>query len=379
VAILTKNWVSGNCKMSSINNHTAILCSRLDLPGGIERAVVNTANLFASNGQQVTLVVLDETNNSFYPIHAAVKVVQHPLSFGITREGNVITRKIKWLRDVLKLGQLLKSLAPQLIIATEYPFAAAAILSGARKHSKVIAWEHHHYYELKRNLFWNKMFRLTYPRLDAVVCLNEDEKKLFQTVNQYTVVIPNFIAPVAVTTENNKRILTVARLTAVKGIDFLLTTAKEVLTKHPDWQWKLIGDGELKKDVLDFIDKENLHGKLLLQPPVDHNVLSEYQQASLYVMTSRNECFPMTLLEAQSAGLPCIAFDCATGPGHIITNDNGILVEKENPMQMADAISSLIQEKEKRKKMSGNAFEDVKRFSPGAVYQLWQQKIFSLL
>lgn len=359
--------------------HITILCSRLDLPGGIERAVINTANLFANNGHQVTLVVLDETNNSFYPISAAVKVVQHPLSFGITPEGNVITRKIKWLGDVLKLRRLLKSLAPQLVIATEYPFAAAAILSGARKHSKVVAWEHHHYYELKRNLFWNKMFRLTYPRLDAVVCLNEDEKNLFQTVNHHSVVIPNFIAPAVIDPQHNKRILTVARLTAVKGIDLLLTIAKEVLTKHADWQWKLIGDGELKKDVTDFIEKENLAGKLILQPPIDHNIITEYREASLFVMTSVNECFPMTLLEAQSAGLPCIAFDCETGPRHIITNDNGILVEKEKPVQMADAISSLIQEEEKRKKMSGNAFEDIKRFSPGAVYQLWQQKIFSLL
>ncbi|MBL0131796.1 MAG: glycosyltransferase [Chitinophagaceae bacterium] len=31
------------------------------------------------------------------------------------------------------------------------------------------------------------------------------------------------------------------------------------------------------------------------------------------MMTSRNECFPMTLLEAMSVGLPCISVDCETG------------------------------------------------------------------
>jgi glycosyltransferase involved in cell wall biosynthesis len=242
----------------------------------------------------------------------------------------------------------------------------------------VVAWEHHHYYELKRNLFWNRMFRLTYPRLDAVVCLNGDEQKLFQTINHHSLVVPNFIAPVSIHPLRQKQILTVARLTPVKGIGFLLAAAREVLLNHPGWQWKIIGDGELKKEVTDFIAEENLSGRLILQAPVDHNILAEYQQSSLYVMTSRNECFPMTLLEAQQAGLPCIAFDCESGPRHIITADNGILVEKENVSQLITAISLLITNEEKRKQMGQNALENVQRFSPDIVYAAWEEQVFTL-
>lgn len=359
--------------------HIAILCSRLDLPGGIERAVVNTANLFADNGHKVTLVILDDTDKSFYPIHSSVELIQQPLSFGITPDGNVVTRKIKLLGDVLKLRRLLKQLQSKLVIATEYPLAAAAILAGGRKQSKVISWEHHHYYELQRNSFWNNVFRLTYPRLDAIVCLNKDEQKLFGNINPKPVVIPNFIEAANRSDLTYKTILTVARLTTVKGIDHLLTAAKEVLSSHPAWQWKLIGDGEMKEDVLSFIKKENLEDRLILQPPVDHNIIAEYQQASLYVMTSRNECFPMTLLEAQSVGLPCIAFDCESGPRHIITSENGILVEKENIAKLAEIISSLINNEEPRNSMGTKAMENVRRFSPSAIYTLWQQEIFSLL
>ncbi|MEQ1677204.1 MAG: glycosyltransferase, partial [Chitinophagaceae bacterium] len=305
-------------------------------------------------------------------------LVQQPLSFGITPDGNIITRKIRLLGDVLKLRRLLNGLHPHLIIATEYPFTAAAILAGGRKKSKVISWEHHHYYELKRNSFWNNVFRLTYPRLDAIVCLNEDEQKLFAAINPKSLVIPNFIETTEKKILKNKRILTVARLTAVKGIDHLLQTAKEVLNTNPDWQWKIIGDGEMKEAVLAFTEKEKLINKLILQQPVDHNIISEYQQASLYVMTSRNECFPMTLLEAQSAGLPCIAFDCDSGPRHIITGENGILVEKENTTKLAEAISSLIKNVEQRDKMSVKAIENVQRFSPALVYAKWEETIFTL-
>ena len=359
--------------MSTVSKHIAFLCSRLDLPGGIERAITNTANLFFSEGHKVSLLILDETAETFYRINPEITIIQQSLSFGITQEGNIVTRKIKFLGDVLQLRKLLKRINADIVIATEYPFAAAALLSGAKKQSKIVSWEHHHMYELKRSPFWNKLFNLAYPRLNAVVCLNEDERKLFTIVNKNPVVIPNFIEPGTASELTNNLILTVARLTHVKGTDSLLQVAKTVLEKHPGWQWKLIGDGDMKTDVLDFIENENLQDWLILQLPVNENILPEYQQASLYVMTSRNECFPMTLLEAQAAGLPCISFDCETGPRHIIThNENGLLVEKENPDKLAEAVSLLINNEEQRKKMGKNALQNVQRFSPEKIYQLWE-------
>ena len=358
--------------------HIVILCSRLDLPGGIEKAIVNTANLFIEKKQAVTLVVLDTTKDSFYPVHPSVKIIEQPLSFGITSAGNVVTRKIKLLSDVLKLRKIMKVLRPDFIIATEYPFAAAAILTGAKKYASVVSWEHHHFYELEKNLFWNKLFRLTYPRLNAIICLNKDEQRLYATINSNPVVIPNFVEQGTAASLVNKLILTVGRLTPVKGTDLLLQTACLVLKKHPDWQWKLIGDGEMKATVTNFINTEKLDGKLILQQPVSHTILTEYQQSSLYVMTSRNECFPMTLLEAQSVGLPCISFDCETGPRHIIThNQNGLLAEKENPAKLADAISLLINEEDKRQQMGNNALVAIQQFSPEKVYQLWH-KLFEI-
>ena len=168
----------------STTKHIVILCSRLNLPGGIERAVVNTANLFASKGEKVTVLILDNTKDCFYPIDEPIQVIQQPLSFGITPEGNIITRKIKLLSDVLKLRRLLMKLQPSVVIASEYPFAAAAILSGASKYAKIVSWEHHHYYELKRNLFWDKVVNYTYPRLYAIVCLNEEEKNILEKIEE---------------------------------------------------------------------------------------------------------------------------------------------------------------------------------------------------
>ncbi len=224
-------------------------------------------------------------------------------------------------------------------------------------------------------MFWDKIFNLTYHKLDSIVCLNEDEKKLFSVNNRYSTVIPNFIiSATTLAPLTSKLILTVARLTHVKGIDYLLQSAKLVLQQHPDWKWKIIGDGDMKESVITFIEAENLQGQLCIQLPVDYQLQKEYESASLYVMSSRNECFPMTLLEAQSTGLPCIAFDCETGPRHIISNnEDGFLIEKENTERLAAAICTLIADEELRKKMGEGAFANVQRFSPENIYKLWEQ------
>lgn len=354
--------------------HIAIICSRLDLPGGIERAIINLANLLKEKAHEVTLIILDETKESFYPITPGIKIIQHPLFFGITDRGNILTKKSALIADTLKLKKILRDINPDLIITTEYPFAIAAILSGARKISKVISWEHHHFYELKRSFTWEKLFHLAYPRLDAVVCLNNDEKNIYTKINPRSLVIPNFIfqGPGKAALEN-KLILTIARLTHIKGIDLLLQTARLILQKHSDWKWKILGDGEMKNEVEDFIQKESLGNNLVIQNPVHHNIQHEYLESSMFVMTSRNECFPMTLLEAMSYGVPCIAINCETGPRHIIRpNEDGILVEKEKPVKLAEAISLLINDEERRKKMGEAATRNIQRFSREKIYGLWE-------
>ncbi|HZH96647.1 MAG TPA: glycosyltransferase, partial [Flavisolibacter sp.] len=170
--------------------------------------------------------------------------------------------------------------------------------------------------------------------------------------------------------------LTVGWLTHIKGTDLVPKIAALIFAKHPDWRWRVIGKGIEKESLINEIRQNGLSQNVQIIEPVSPNMEHEYNNAALYVMTSKFECFPMVLLEAMSHGLPVVAFDCPTGPAHIINSgEDGILTEAENVVAIATAVIELIEHEQKRKTMGANARKNIQRFSPEAIYTLWERTL----
>ena len=295
-----------------------IVCSRMDHPGGTERAIVNLASLLDANGHAVTLLIADETDRFFYSLPSSIRVVQEPLHFGITEKGNPLTRKLALLQHVARLKERFRTLQPDIIIGTEYHLTIASRWAG--RGFRVIGWEHHHLHWLKKNRFWSFLHRHFYPRLNRVVCNNAREQDLFRRLGCKTTVIPYSLPshPERQAALDTKTILTIGWLIERKGIDLLPEIAEAVLNAHPGWTWKVIGRGEMKDWLFEEIRKRGLEGRLVVQEPVSGQIDHEYLGASVQAMLSRFECLPMVLLEGSAYGLPMVAFDCPTGPGEII-------------------------------------------------------------
>ena len=157
-----------------------------------------------------------------------------------------------------------------------------------------------------------------------------------------------------------------------KGFDLLLEAWHRLENEKQDWHLKIVGDGPDKAKLESMIDTYNLHESVTLIP-FQKNVIPLYQSASYYCLSSRFEGLPMVLLEAQACGLPCIAFDCDTGPSEIIKNRiNGYLVARENSIELSNALNQAIN-------ISANEYLDlvsnsqnrIRLFSSTNILNLW--------
>ncbi|HUS10558.1 MAG TPA: glycosyltransferase, partial [Pyrinomonadaceae bacterium] len=103
-----------------------------------------------------------------------------------------------------------------------------------------------------------------------------------------------------------------------------------------------------------------------------------YQRASIMLMGSRLEGFPMVLLEAKSYGLPVVAFDCPTGPKEIVRHEiDGFLAKQ--PDEFAAAVQLLIEDPDLRERMGKSAVEDVRsRFSVEQARDRWSDLIATI-
>ena len=80
----------------------------------------------------------------------------------------------------------------------------------------------------------------------------------------------------------------------------------------------------------------------------------------------------MVLIEAMACGVPCISFDCPSGPRDIISNGiDGILVENQNTEDFENAIRQLIGNSELRKTMGEKAKEHAKAYLSSEIIKNW--------
>jgi glycosyltransferase involved in cell wall biosynthesis len=80
-----------------------------------------------------------------------------------------------------------------------------------------------------------------------------------------------------------------------------------------------------------------------------------YSASDLFVFPGINESLGMVFLEAQSVGLPVVAFDNDGLPEVVARNETGFLVEPFNDKAFKEAIVRLLDDKELRRSMGERA------------------------
>lgn len=242
---------------------------------------------------------------------------------------------------------------------------------------KIVSWEHYNFYQHPVVPYRKYTRKMAARWADAIVTLTEEDKEYYTSNLNVRCPIQCIYNPV-IWKENcgeydvvSKIILSAGRLTYQKGFDILVDVADLVLKKYPDWKWIVLGEGE-DRQMLEEKTKEKGLDKQLIFPGNVNNIDEYYAKAAMFVMTSRFEGLPMTLLETKPFKLPIVSFDCKTGPKELIREGvNGYLVEEGNNQAMANRICQLIENEDKKRLFSKSAQLDMEKFELDSIMKNW--------
>ncbi len=153
--------------------------------------------------------------------------------------------------------------------------------------------------------------------------------------------------------DKNKKLIfgTIANFYHTKGYDLLLKALKKEKNNLKDAQFLFIGDGPKKNEVEKYIEKNNLKNLVTITGFV--NDASSFIKAfDFFVLPSRKEGLPYTILESMVAKVPIIATNVG-GNSEIIENKKtGLLIPPESINDLSQAILFAYKNKEQMEKMA---------------------------
>jgi len=153
-------------------------------------------------------------------------------------------------------------------------------------------------------------------------------------------------------------ILFVARMHPYKDPLTLIKSVSIVIKKNPNLSLVMIGNGELYQKAREEVSKLGLSACVkLLRRVSDDKLKAFYNAADLFVLTSINEAFGITLLEAMASGLPIIASNSGACPE--VVGDAGILFSYGNHVDLAEKIIDLLNNPSLQKKLRKNGLRRV--------------------
>ena len=146
----------------------------------------------------------------------------------------------------------------------------------------------------------------------------------------------------------------VGRLNKQKNHIFLLNIFKEILKKDNNSMLVLIGEGELKEDILNKIKELNIEKNVVLLEP-KKNINEYFMAFDKLIFPSLFEGMPNVIIEAEASGLPCFISNTITKEANITG-----LVKYIDLNKSAEEWASIILNKkiEKRKDYKNNFIEN---------------------
>lgn len=216
---------------------------------------------------------------------------------------------------------------------------------------------------------------------DRIVVLTQEDKEENWKGWIRVEVIPNPITlkPHGLSDCSSMKTIAAGRLAQQKNFSSLIRVWEEVVKQHSDWILEIWGNGEQEQVLREMIIGSHLEKNVYLKGFTTH-LSDELETASIFLLSSEFEGFPLVIIEAMSVGLPVIAYACPTGPKDIVEDGkNGFLIPLQDEKMFARKICSLIEDDTLRKAMGYQAWLASQDYQLDKIIARWMRLFEQLL
>lgn len=366
---------------------------KLFKPGGVAKVLTNLANALSEEGYTVEILLLMSKRDHFYPLNSNIKV--HNIDTFSHWAWKICEFNVKHLRFIPKIKNfnayiyhigvflMLRNWMRKnhqnydTIISAWYKLSSFLALN-KKASKKTIAWEHVTY-ETGGILFKDTL-RKYYKNLKGIVCINSPAIEHYKQYNK-TYFIPNIIGEPfenqpEINFENKENLISfVGRLDKEKNAIALLEIFKESKI-HTDWKLQIIGNGSERKNLEQFVEKNQLQDRVIFYgTKTSEEILELLRRSKIFGFTSLKEALPTVLLEAMFCGNAIISYNCNYGPSDIVKNNSGFLIDVNNKEDFIQKLEMLTNSDEKLEKMMESASKEAQNWKQNEILKKWQETI----
>jgi len=344
--------------------------------GGTERVLVNLSNQLIKKGHDITIISQKIGDNYVYDLNESVVLKQVWYDRIREKYGKKLIFKLlnKFCGGVILQLSLKKHIGKDITLIITFSNSIIIECYRTKYKEKLVAFEHWPYWKVEQNKKLQIKINNIYPKLKRVIVLTEYDKKVYESLGCKVSLIPNSYShyPKRSAKLNQKIVLSIGHFNDQKRRDLLIKSWKIVNNNFPEWTLIIVGDGNLKTECIQLINRLDLQDAVKIIAPTN-DIYSYYLEASIFVLSSEYEALPLVLIEAKTFGLPCVSFDIKTGPNEIIRNDvDGFLAPFADCEMLAEKINVLISDEDLRKKFGEAARKNALfRFDPVAISNKW--------